>query len=277
MKIHIMGWRISLLASTLMLVACTGENKEDLLNDTNVETTASTLIAIDPNGCTDVAPCDAGGGDCDRDSQCTAGNVCGNNNGTAYGTYYWWDICEPVACAGCDDGPCGACDSGEEPGSQHYCSDTFPCASENGDCDSDAQCQGGLICHADAGHGYELPAWTDMCAPACSADNPPTALAGFNYNINVGDSVTLDGSFSSDPDEGCGGGDGDRILLYEWRIGAGGSFTDVVTTNSTVLVPWEPKLRQLGVGNHTVEVRVWDQAGNSDTHIRQLNITEPEL
>jgi hypothetical protein len=51
-----------------------------------------------PNYCTSVCRCAAGFGDCDSDSGCLPGLVCGRNNGAAFGMSASWDVCVPSHC-----------------------------------------------------------------------------------------------------------------------------------------------------------------------------------
>lgn len=77
---------------------------------------------------------------------------------------------------------------------------------------------------------------------------PPVANAGADQTVSDGESVTLDGSGSSDPDG--------TIVSYEWDID-GDQITDY--TGETVLdVP-------LGVGIHTVTLTVEDNEGATDS------------
>ena len=62
------------------------------------------------------------------------------------------------------------------------------------------------------------------------SDAPPLANAGGPYNINGGDSLTLDGSGSSDPD-----GDG---LFYTWDLGDGEE-----QTGASVTIDWDTLYR----------------------------------
>ncbi len=51
-------------------------------------------------------------------------------------------------------------------GDSHYCIDpAFPCASGEGDCDRDDQCEVGLVCARDNGAQFGFAAQTDVCVP----------------------------------------------------------------------------------------------------------------
>ena len=60
--------------------------------------------------------------------------------------------------AGPTSGPCDIFQPGAD-----WCKDCGPCAEGQGDCDSDAECQSGLICAQDVGANYGWPADRDVC------------------------------------------------------------------------------------------------------------------
>jgi hypothetical protein len=76
----------------------------------------------DATFCTSSCQCDPGEGDCDTDVQCTAGNICGVNNGARFGFPSNFDACWPIHCednqlnggeTGVDcGGACGPCSGG---------------------------------------------------------------------------------------------------------------------------------------------------------------------
>ena len=70
--------------------------------------------------------------------------------------------------------------------------------------------------------------WTDVGATTCGANQAPTANAGADQDVAAGDSVTLDGSGSSDPDTG-------DTLTYNWAQTSG--TPTVVLTNSSTASP----------------------------------------
>lgn len=53
-------------------------------------------------------------------------------------------------------------------GSSGFCGPGCPCASGEGDCDNDAECQSGLTCMRDTGAIYGFDADVDVCLEACS-------------------------------------------------------------------------------------------------------------
>ncbi len=101
--------------------------------------------------CRDCGPCDAGEGDCDGNAQCADGLRCVNDVGADYGFPGYIDVCEPIAsCLW-------------PAGHPHYCRDCGPCGAGEGDCDSDAQCGGGLACVDNVGADYGFPGYIDVC------------------------------------------------------------------------------------------------------------------
>lgn len=144
--------------------------------------------------------CDIGEGDCDSTSQCTLTNVCAPNRGSRYGLGAGVDVCVPATCVnGVRDGgelnvdcggtsACGACVNvrytkgvpGASNGDPDFCGDpTNLCTIGEGDCDSNAQCAGGLVCRFYAGLRFGLPYATDVCVPpACNNYVKDTNEAG---------------------------------------------------------------------------------------------------
>jgi hypothetical protein len=57
-------------------------------------------IAGDPAFCTTGCPCEAGEGDCDRNTQCAVGLTCGKDNGARFGFAPGIDACVASGCAG---------------------------------------------------------------------------------------------------------------------------------------------------------------------------------
>ena len=87
--------------------------------------------ADDWHCCTASSPCGLGYGDCDTDEECEGPLVCGDNNCEAGD--YRMDCCQEKVCLpGLNDWTC--------------CTESSPCGLGNGDCDSDIDCQGILVC-----------------------------------------------------------------------------------------------------------------------------------
>ncbi len=133
----------------------------------------------DPN----CGPCAAGEGDCDSDAECQSGLVCAHDVGLNYGQTSMMDVCENSS--GCRLSPW---DWG-------YCSDPNcgPCAAGEGDCDSDAECQSGLVCAHNVGLNYGQTSTMDVCENSSGCRLSP-----------------WDWAYCSDPNCGpCAAGEGD--------------------------------------------------------------------
>ncbi|NQT24947.1 choice-of-anchor D domain-containing protein [candidate division KSB1 bacterium] len=97
---------------------------------------------------------------------------------------------------------------------------------------------------------------TGTSAPA---NNPPVADANGPYTGTVGQSITLDGSASYDPDSG------DSIVSYEWDLDNDGQYDDA--TGVTVQNTW------YSVYSGTIGLRVTDSFGETDTDNTIVTIT----
>ena len=118
------------------------------------------LPAGHPSYCKQCGPCDAGEGDCDKDSECALGLVCAKDVGANYGFSPGTDVCEAPATPQCN----------LPPGHSNYCRDCGPCDIGEGDCDGDGsvECKAGLVCAKDVGANYGFSPGTDVC------EAPPT-------------------------------------------------------------------------------------------------------
>ena len=74
--------------------------------------------------------------------------------------------------------------SSQPGGSDTYCSETS-CAAREGDCDSDNECQAGLVCVNDVGASYGFRSIVDVCEVPATV----TALGGFLHKSNFDHSV----------------------------------------------------------------------------------------
>jgi hypothetical protein len=130
--------------------------------------------------CHPTCPCSAGRGDCDFDAECVAGLTCAADVGGLFGFGSALDICVPTHCVnGTVDsdrgeiavdrgGPCGGC---ADNGFSSTCnSASCRCGPGWGDCDSDADCQTGLVCASDFGARFGLNAALDICVPQHCVD-----------------------------------------------------------------------------------------------------------
>lgn len=126
-------------------------------------------------GTTPTSLCGMGEGDCDSSAQCQAGLTCVAGNLAKRGALTG-DACAPSHCGnGLKDadetsidcgGTCGTdcvvtCDKSN--GDSSRCSTDCPCSVGEGDCDSAAECQPGLVCGTTNGAAFGLPAGTDAC------------------------------------------------------------------------------------------------------------------
>ena len=131
--------------------------------------------------CTSKNPCGEDEGDCNNDSQCKEGNKCGTSNcRDSLGFHIQIDCCYSIEEDFCTlENPCsvdeGDCDSHDvcqgslvcglnncpkllgydsvddccynaTLGGEDFCSTENPCAKDEGDCDSDNECQDTLVC-----------------------------------------------------------------------------------------------------------------------------------
>ena len=80
--------------------------------------------------CTSENPCGTDQGDCDTHDECQDGLRCGSNNcPESLGLHSEFDCCYVPAV-----------------GDEHFCTIPDPCVVEEGDCDSNDECQANLIC-----------------------------------------------------------------------------------------------------------------------------------
>ncbi|MBI5730269.1 MAG: DUF11 domain-containing protein, partial [Ignavibacteriales bacterium] len=95
-------------------------------------------------------------------------------------------------------------------------------------------------------------------------NHPPVAAPGGPYLTTLGSSITLDGSPSYDPDASCG----DMIVTYEWFIDGVSSAVGSTPTISAA------SINALGVGIHTVSLRVIDTFGLIGSALTTLEILQ---
>jgi hypothetical protein len=128
------------------------ERPEDVpVNGACVQELGSWEYCSDPK----CGPCGENEGDCDADIECAADLVCLEDTGADQEFDAAVDLCGPA--------PKGHCQL--QKGDWGYCSDPLcgPCKEEQGDCDSDAECAGDLVCVSNVGANYNLPATMDVC------------------------------------------------------------------------------------------------------------------
>lgn len=97
-----------------------------------------TVPLNDSNYCSSSCRCAKGEGDCDSDAECASGLKCEQRDGP--------DICVSVGGGSCHTVPLN---------DSYYCTSSCPCALGEGDCDSNSECQSGLVCVQRSG--------TDFC------------------------------------------------------------------------------------------------------------------
>ncbi|MEL7428102.1 MAG: PKD domain-containing protein, partial [Bacteroidota bacterium] len=102
------------------------------------------------------------------------------------------------------------------------------------------------------------------------ASNAPIANAGGPYAISLGDDLVLDGSASTDPDDACG----DVITDYDWELDGDALFDDASGAQPTITA-LQLSAFGLGVGTHTITLRVTDSQGLSSTEDVTVVISAP--
>lgn len=122
----------------------------------------------DWNFCREDCTCAEGQGGCDSHAECGTGLECVIDMGSVYGLGWWVDVCIPAG-SSCHPASLGA---------WNYCSSSCVCGEGEGACDSDAECETGLICSENVGASYGLDWWVDVCtAPDCHT----AELGAWNY------------------------------------------------------------------------------------------------
>ena len=118
-------------------------------------------LGNDGGCCTEETPCEKYDGDCDSNSDCKGDLICGENNCNvdwlSDSEFDETDDCcmENLRCLG-NDGGC--------------CTEETPCEKYDGDCDSDSDCKGDLICgenncNVDWHTDSEFDESDDCCTP----------------------------------------------------------------------------------------------------------------
>ena len=91
----------------------------------------------DWNCCSLSNQCGIGGGDCDVDEECKAGLICGRNNCLEFNS-------QASRTADCCMKKGSSCYKGKTDWT--CCSSSNQCGVGGGDCDTDSDCQSGLVC-----------------------------------------------------------------------------------------------------------------------------------
>ena len=93
----------------------------------------------------------------------------------------------------------------------------------------------------------------------------PVARPGGPYTVALGGSLTLDGSASADPNAACG----DAIVQWAWDLTSDGTYEK--TGSTSLLLAGD--IAALGVGVHTLTLRVTDSFGATNTAATTLTVT----
>ena len=91
---------------------------------------------------------------------------------------------------------------------------------------------------------------------------PPVASAGGPYTVDLGATLTLDGTASSDPNAGCG----DSIVSYSWLVAGSIGLAGPSPTLTSA------QINALGAGSFAVSLIVVDTFGASSSAATTLNI-----
>jgi hypothetical protein len=118
--------------------------------------------------CSAECPCGHGEGDCDNDAQCEPEAFCAHDVGPQYGLPANWDVC--VTELECPDFDPAAPDA-------ELCSATCPCSGGEGDCDTNDECLGSLVCAQNVGADYGLPSHWDVCESPFAGPSLPQGPA----------------------------------------------------------------------------------------------------
>ncbi|WP_423821358.1 PKD domain-containing protein [Salinisphaera sp. SPP-AMP-43] len=94
----------------------------------------------------------------------------------------------------------------------------------------------------------------EVTATQSGENGAPNAAAGTNQTVTVGDTVTLDGSDSSDPDGGS--------LDYSWEFASRPDNSDASLSNSNVV---SPSFTADEAGTYVVRLQVGDRSSVSDS------------
>jgi len=179
--------------------------------------------------------CSAGEGDCDIDADCEGALVCGQDNGPLYGQAAGLDLCWGDHC---DDGTQNGNETGTDCGGDcpsccqypnwhwSHCNPTrCVCGAGEGDCDTDNDCQGSLVCEQNVGALWGQNGGMDVCqgdhcmngvqdgdeagidcGGSCTSCNCPYSLWDWSYcNVHPDCGVCDAGEGDCDVDDDCRG------------------------------------------------------------------------
>ena len=173
---------------------------EDEEEEDETETEAKCSPAADDwDCCSEAAPCGLGEGDCDTDEECEGPLVCGDNN--CEGGDYKMDCCQARVCLAALNG-------------WDCCTASSPCGLGYGDCDTDEECAGPLVCgdnNCEAGD-YRMDCCQEkVCLPrlndwTCCTESSPCGLGNGDCDSDIecqgilvcGDNNCADGDYRMD-------------------------------------------------------------------------------
>ncbi|NLF73794.1 MAG: hypothetical protein GX575_32565, partial [Candidatus Anammoximicrobium sp.] len=114
-------------------------------------------------------------------------------------------------------------------------------------------------------HLFSL-AWSTTATFTYNLNSAPSANAGGPYLAGITGALTLNAGSSTDVDIP----QGDSIVSYEWDLDNNGSY-EISTSNATYAVPQAARAA-LGLGTHTIGLRVTDEFGAASTDSAQLTL-----
>ena len=135
----------------------------------------------DAHFCTVDNPCEENEGDCGNDNDCQTGLTCGTDNCPAsLGFDSSIDCCNNH--------------SSLKNGDLGFCSTSYPCAENEGDCENDNHCQDGLSCGTDnCPNSLGFHSDIDCCHVLCDSDYDVWIGDGFCDDVNNNDQCNWDG------------------------------------------------------------------------------------
>ena len=128
--------------------------------------------------CTTEKPCEQNEGDCDNHIECQSGLVCGTNN------------CPDFLGLNSDMDCCYNSTIGDE----HFCTTENPCEEDEGDCDSNDECQGDLRCDIIRGCPESLGFNSDVaCCSSTACADPQWVNDFYCHDISNTEECLWDG------------------------------------------------------------------------------------
>ena len=185
--------------------------------------------------------CGVGEGDCDSNSDCMSGLICVSDVGRNYGFRSIVDVCEMPSTPEPDD-----------LGGNAFCAGQL-CGEGQGDCDSDAECQTGLVCATDVGIDYGFREIVDVCEAPIETPEP-TALGGDSFCLGSQCGV---GEGDCDSSAECQAG-----LVCSTDVGANYGFRSIVDVCE---VPTTPEPTALGGNSYCVGALCGAGEGDCDS------------